>query len=235
MRWSTWCGLVYGVALLAVDAHAQILQPTSDVRENYVKTRVYCGDPIEINRSPSAQFSAFDDTTNSFLRACTLQDIAEAQAIQQSWVRGDSIWIYEDVYASVIGPSPLTTAVARSDAAIGFHIDAGQQCQCYYRVDLTGTQEGSGMGLLRSSLSKLGSGDSVVVASVGRTLGPLPGHLAAVLDRNLTLHAGDYVLDVHVDAEDGFLVFGAIIAELDLYNMTTIAPTTWGRVKTLYR
>jgi hypothetical protein len=211
---------------------AQILHPISDVRSNYAKGIVACGDSTELTTTPSALFAAFDDTL--FANQTTCQgSLVTAGVIQHSVVRGDSIQVEEFFQSDAAGPEPVV-ATARSDATIRFRIEAGQQCACAYEIYFAGQQNGAGRGYMKWSFVKLGSAGTTVLGSVDIEL-VSPGEQTGHDYRETILHAGDYVLDVHVFGDNGGFIFGTMLASVKLSHMTGVSEASWTRVKALYR
>jgi hypothetical protein len=228
---------VFWFAAVAFSANvggAQSLHPLSDVREDHVTTQLNCVDWIDLDRTPSAPFAAFNDTMFSFLSACTPENYALARTVQESVVRGDSIWVHELFYSNVGGTAPIT-AIARSDATITFRIEAGQQSRCFYWAELDGHQHGAGTGFLKFSLTASGPSGATVLDSLGIYLGGRYEDPGAYHEQFLTLHSGDYTLDAHVYGEQGGPIYGDLWVKLRLYAATPVAPSTWGQVKGLYR
>ncbi len=243
MRWR-WCALVVLAGTTAATSEVHGFPVLNARCETYSRVAVECVPPLEYHHVSPSTFVTFADSSFPSVLCLPYYD-SSAQAITEQITRilADSIRIHE--YSSNMRWGPQAQyAGARSDAVITFRVEASRQYTYTIQGTLWATNPSTngidGSASARYSFSRVDSTGLIVIHSLVAQAGPSPPtEVTLGFEPRGSLEPGDYVLEAHTSAENPNSE-GINEAELWLRfwlrDVTTrVNPTTWGRLKALYR
>ena len=235
MACSRWYVALLGAYLTAASAHAQVLHVVSANCEIYSYAALPCLPPIEIHRFSPASFTTFADSGICFLSGCSPLNQALSAVQQITTLLPESAYIHQSVNADFF--TGALAAKAHSDASIVFRVDAGRTYSYALDVYLSSVIGGRGIAIARFSLTRTGPGGAVI-HSYRVQAGPREPMVSWMQPQpHGTLEAGDYSIEAHTSADGSpnGIPITELIMRFGLRDVTAVAPTTWGVMKSLYR